>query len=622
MTNINNKLNRLVNTKNKLKNVINYSTPNIITEETSFKEYPKKIKKEFEKIVNNGTDELYNNLPKTTKEGTKITLNGETAQMGIVPKGNMDNFIRLPSEYTQVDYIEGHRAEYIDTGFKVTPKTKIEATFAFNQVTPVQQRIFGNGYSETDGLIFTTYINGAGNFAWACQNNVGNWQNTGIKADTNKHTFIVDSLNKIVTIDDRYSTTITTTRTNNSINTMLLFSYRGDGTTPDNFPYLKMYSTKIYNNNTLVRNFIPCFRNSDNKVGMYDIINNVFYTNQGTGAFTYGNIVEIFTPDHSQNIKIVTGEQNIEIKGKNLFDKNNANIVPCWVDYSSSISKNVIQGPSNNKTLYIECEPNTTYTVSRSILTSTFRTATYDSTPFPTFVDPNTHYDVSNFYKNDTATSITITTGENSKFLLVNYGRISDTNLEESLSTIQIEKGPKKTSYESYYQSQNYPINLGKNLFDVSNLSSQTNVGVTTTFDNSKIIFNGTSTAGVVVVKSDLGYKLKPGTYTFHFEDIGGNYQNPSDKDLAIFLTNSSSDTAFGNVNLRRTRPYITFTINEEIEIYLYMYINGEIVFDNWTIGFQIEKGSAPTSYVSYFEPIELCKIKDYQDYIYYNNEK
>jgi hypothetical protein len=31
----------------------------------------------------------------------------------------------------------------------------------------------------------------------------------------------------------------------------------------------------------------------------------------------------------------------------------------------------------------------------------------------------------------------------------------------------------------------------------------------------------------------------------------------------------------------------------------------------------QIEKGSQATSYAAYFEPIELCKIGDYQDYIY-----
>ena len=47
------------------------------------------------------------------------------------------------------------------------------------------------------------------------------------------------------------------------------------------------YGMKIYDNNTLVRNFIPVLRNSDNKPGMYDRVTKTFFTNQGTGEFTY-----------------------------------------------------------------------------------------------------------------------------------------------------------------------------------------------------------------------------------------------------------------------------------------------------------------------------------------------
>jgi hypothetical protein len=261
---------------------------------------------------------IYNSKsPRTiTQSGTTLTFDDliSPTLQDLQIKGNTyQNTSILPSEYTQVDYIEGHRAEYIDTGFKTTPKTKIETTFQFTQVTPTQQRIFGNYYSETDGLVFTTYINGAGNFAWACQNNTGNWINTGITADTNKHTFIVDSLNNSVSIDN-YNATITTTRTNNSLTSILLFVYRYEnGVDKNTLSYLKMYSTKIYDNNVLVRDFIPCYRNSDNVVGLYDIVNDVFYTNQGTGAFTYGSVVNIPNPNYPQDVEVVTGEQNIII---------------------------------------------------------------------------------------------------------------------------------------------------------------------------------------------------------------------------------------------------------------------------------------------------------------------
>lgn len=51
----------------------------------------------------------------------------------------------------------------------------------------------------------------------------------------------------------------------------------------------RVYSVKIWNGSTLVRSFIPVKRNSDNVLGMYDTVNDVFYINAGTGTFIAGN---------------------------------------------------------------------------------------------------------------------------------------------------------------------------------------------------------------------------------------------------------------------------------------------------------------------------------------------
>ena len=51
-------------------------------------------------------------------------------------------------------------------------------------------------------------------------------------------------------------------------------------TSPGN---MRLYAFKIWKNNTtLVRDMYPCYRKSDNVNGMYDIINNVFYSNEVT----------------------------------------------------------------------------------------------------------------------------------------------------------------------------------------------------------------------------------------------------------------------------------------------------------------------------------------------------
>ena len=41
-----------------------------------------------------------------------------------------------------------------------------------------------------------------------------------------------------------------------------------------------------------VYEFIPCYRKADAEIGLYDIANNVFYTNDGTGTFLKGNDVD------------------------------------------------------------------------------------------------------------------------------------------------------------------------------------------------------------------------------------------------------------------------------------------------------------------------------------------
>lgn len=44
----------------------------------------------------------------------------------------------------------------------------------------------------------------------------------------------------------------------------------------------------MWDDNELVRDFIPCYRKSDGVIGLYDLVNDVFYTNLGTGQFTKG----------------------------------------------------------------------------------------------------------------------------------------------------------------------------------------------------------------------------------------------------------------------------------------------------------------------------------------------
>lgn len=68
-----------------------------------------------------------------------------------------------------------------------------------------------------------------------------------------------------------------------------LFAANGVAATNGMF-YGRLYSFKMTSpdKTTIVRNFRPCIRNSDNEVGLYDTVTGAFYGNIGTGSFVAG----------------------------------------------------------------------------------------------------------------------------------------------------------------------------------------------------------------------------------------------------------------------------------------------------------------------------------------------
>lgn len=52
--------------------------------------------------------------------------------------------------------------------------------------------------------------------------------------------------------------------------------------------YLKIYAVAIWVNNTKVRDFVPAKKKVDGSVGLYDMVNDTFYTSEGSGAFVAG----------------------------------------------------------------------------------------------------------------------------------------------------------------------------------------------------------------------------------------------------------------------------------------------------------------------------------------------
>lgn len=190
---------------------------------------------------------------------------------------------RLPAEYQEVEYIQSDANAYIDTWYKPTNNTRfvvdyqalatwVAPIWCYNNPTNYWLIINTWGGTYNIGAHYWTTYQGTG--LWTC--------NSRIVADFNWNVLSVDGVVK-------YTFTATTFTMN--INAWL-FWWNRNWTRSNGWP-MKLWSVKIYDNWTLVREFVPCYRIADSVIGLYDLVNNQFYTNSWTWTFTKWNDVNL-----------------------------------------------------------------------------------------------------------------------------------------------------------------------------------------------------------------------------------------------------------------------------------------------------------------------------------------
>lgn len=197
----------------------------------------------------------------------------------------------------------------------------------------------------------------------------------------------------------------------------------------------------------------------------------------------------------------------VKVSGKNLFDKDNANIIIGYPD-----AENVINGASSTRSVYIPCAPNATYTVSKT-LTARFAVAFTDDIP-------SNGVAVTGRVQNNTASSITTTSGINSKYIVVWLYHVDlDTTtikINEVLATLQIELGSTATSYTPYI-SDLTSVNVtryGKNLTTPQQVYKGATAYSEEIFENKNCV---RFSSGVTIKNSPIAFK--PNTqYTVSFD--------------------------------------------------------------------------------------------------------
>ena len=202
----------------------------------------------------------------------------------------------LPAAYRQVEWIQSTGTQYIDTGVAANSNTEFDVDFIpYNVINTDAHCIFGswNRTSSEYGYqlnIFkysssSSWVSSLGSSGYLFTGSVsaeyvyeaGMVSNTRLTCSLHNSTYSSSSgIQKQVRFYPNFPT----------VNITIWARNTEFG--PDQFSSARLYSLKLYSGTNKIRDFIPCYRISDGEIGLYDIVNDVFYTNQGTGTFYKG----------------------------------------------------------------------------------------------------------------------------------------------------------------------------------------------------------------------------------------------------------------------------------------------------------------------------------------------
>lgn len=197
-----------------------------------------------------------------------------------------------------VDYIQSSGTQYIDTGFIPNQNTRIVIDFQYTK-NDKGYRLIGSEHSAgTQQFRFGT----SGGTSWLAGYGSSGHTTYGT-CDTDRHT--LDFNKNIVSLDDSVILEFEE-QTFVAFGTAYVFSINSNSIA--DLAHARVFSCKIYDGDTLMRDFKPCQEGVDGTYCLYDAISKKYYHNYGTGAFTGGKLLE---PEPLEYIES-TGTQYID----------------------------------------------------------------------------------------------------------------------------------------------------------------------------------------------------------------------------------------------------------------------------------------------------------------------
>lgn len=264
--------------------------------------------------------------------GDHLSVDSQTGELnvsGVMEEFNIGKGLELilptldtlPAGYGHVDYVKTSGAAYVELNYYVTVNTKVVGTATcdtFNNDAALFGTRQGSGNNEfvmwmqqqsTDPTnMLTGFVYGSNNWSTSTDANGGRTAPYHQGDQYNFEASVAGGLK----INNQLLHNVTNYG-NPSYTKLCVFACNGYSRGIYNG---KMYQFKLYENDTLSAKLIPAVRLSDNAVGFYDVINNIFYTSSASTPFTTDmSTLIIDDPTKVLNAKIGNGLQ---------FDSNNA----------------------------------------------------------------------------------------------------------------------------------------------------------------------------------------------------------------------------------------------------------------------------------------------------------
>ena len=536
------------------------------------------------------------------------------------------NLYILPEGYTQLDYIGSTGTQYIDVG--ITPKSTHKYEVGFKVLAQrTNDAIFGSRstgtYNTSTDQVYLTTTNSTGlDTTQYTDGRVGTTRNSMVAITINQKADVsIDMINRTFAVNGT-SNSFTTDFDNNATQNIFLLGFNSLGN-PTSILNGHIYYFKVYENNVLVRNMIPCYRNSDNEVGLYDLVNGVFYDNDGTGTFTAGeisretidknidNIATVLEEYYNEQPKVTAtdvteatlngtkvGKLKLDLKGHSEQETTEGyNLY--YMDYDDYIRNFAGINIKSTKTGYSAsgtCTDSTAFTL-------TFRTITLPAGIY-TFKPQKPSAFRLGISKTDYSSIIRLAVGEAKGTFTLNEETeicltlaITKDQTYNEENEIMIYSGTEDKPFEQYTfgaspnPSHEQPIkSCGENI-QLLNLNDITSTPTITNNGDGSITLNGNVPQSNFSLSQPITLRAnKP--YTLSLEPL-----------LIGDIRSSTFILRKGNTNILSCRydtGTITVTPTEDTTIDTIRFYNGGIIFDNYTFKPKLEPGSIATPYSPY----------------------